>query len=163
MKKLLFVFSIVFILSACDEYGVHDNIIYNDSSYDITFSLKKTDTYTVQSGKSIAVKSQIGAVVETYESSTPKRVDYVQTDTRKGKFVDLPSISVVINNTMSIPVTLSAGGYLDVDPMLNITANSDDSTNAIYTRTPVFTVSTSSFPGVADFQIVDDVMYVIVR
>jgi hypothetical protein len=64
---------------------------------------------------------------------------------------------------MSIPVTLSAGGYLDVDPMLNITANSDDSANAIYTKTPVFTVSTSSFPASADFQIVDNVMYVTVR
>jgi hypothetical protein len=158
------IFVIAFLLFfGCDTLWFKDSTIYNESSYDVTFKAKKADQVTVQSGKSIVVQNDMGAVLEYFESNVPKRVNYIQTDVYRGKFVDLPSIPVVINNTMSIPVTLSAGGYLDVDPMLNITANSDDSTNAIYTRTPVFTVSTSSFPATADSQIVDDVMYITVR
>jgi hypothetical protein len=136
VKKLLFA-GIVFLLLACEEYGARDNIIYNVSSFDITFSLKKTDTYTVQSGKLIAVKNQIGAVVENFESNIPKRVEYIQTDTRKGKFVDLQSIPVKVYNTLSIPVTLSAGGYLGVDPMPNVQAD-ENNTNIVFSRNPVF-------------------------
>jgi len=163
MRKIVFVMIITFGLFGCDTLWFKDSTIFNESSYDVTFKAKKADQVTVQSGKSVVVQNDIGAVLEYFESNVPKRVDYIQTDVYRGKFIDLPSILVIINNTMSIPVTLSAGGYLDVDPMLSITANSNDSTNAIYTRIPTFTVSTSSFPATADFQIVDNVMYVTVR
>jgi len=161
MKKMAAILYIVFLFISCDTFWFKDSTIYNESSYDVTFKAKKADTVTVQSGNSITIQNDIGAVLEHFESSTPKRVDYIQTDIYKGKFINLPSISVVINNTASTPVILSAGGYLDVDPMPVQTG--DNNTTTIYSRNPVLTVVTSYFPATADFQIVNDVMYIIVR
>jgi hypothetical protein len=62
---------------------------------------------------------------------------------------------------MSIPVTLSAGGCLGVDPMPVQTG--DNNTNTIFSRNPVFTVTTDTFPATADFQIVAEIMYVTIR
>lgn len=163
MRKLLITLYFVLLLVAgCDTFWFKDSTIYNESSYDVTFKAKKADTVTVQSGKSVKVQNDIGAVLEYYESNVPKRVDYIQTDVYKGKFVDLPSIPVMIYNTLSIPVTLSAGGCLGIDPMPNVQTG-DNNTNTIFSRNPVFTVTTESFPAIADFQIIDNVMYVIVR
>jgi hypothetical protein len=162
MKKLLVALSLVFFFISCDTLWFKDNIIYNESSYDVTFKAKKADTVTVKSGNSITVQNDIGAVLEYFESSTPKRVDYIQTDTYKGKFVDLLSIPVKVYNTLSIPVTLSASGYLGVDPMSNVQTG-DNNTNIIFSRNPIFTVITDSFPAMADFQIFDNIMYIIIR
>jgi hypothetical protein len=154
--------AIAFFLFSCDTLWFKDSTIYNESSYDVTFKAKKADQVTVQSGKSVTVQNDIGAVLERYESSTPKRVDYIQTDVYKGKFVDLTSIPVVVYNTLSFPVTLSAGGCLGVDPMVNVPAG-DNNTNTVFSRNPVFVVTTDTFPATADFQIVDDIMYITVR
>jgi hypothetical protein len=162
MRYLLAVLSIVLIMAGCDTFWFKDSTIYNESSYDVTFKAKKADQVTVKSGSSVTVQNDLGAVLEYYESSTPKRVDYIQTDTYKGKFVDLPSIPVVVYNTLSFPVTLSAGGCLGVDPMVNVPTG-DNNTNTIFSRNPVFTVTTDTFPATADFQIVNDIMYVTVR
>jgi hypothetical protein len=162
MRKILIVIILAFGLFGCDTLWFKDSTIYNESSYDVTFKAKKADQVTVQSGKSVTVQNDIGAVLEYYESNTPKRVDYIQTDVYKGKFVDLSSIPVKVYNTLSIPVTLSAGGYLGTDPMSDI-QEGDNNANTIYTKSPVLTVTTSSFPATADFQIVDGVMFVTVR
>ena len=170
MKKfavLVCVLSLAFILfSSCDEYGAHDNVIYNDSSYDVSFKLKETDTYTIKSKTTLAVKNQIGAVVDSFESSVPKRVEYIQIETREGKFVDLVPMPIKVNNTLFFPVTLSAAGYLGTEPMSDIQSGFIDDanhTNTIYSLNPVFQVSAQSFPAVADFQIVDGIIYVTVR
>ena len=63
---------------------------------------------------------------------------------------------------MSIPVTLSAGGYLGTDPLPNIQTG-DNNTNIIYTRNPVLTVTTNTFPASADFQVINDIMYITIR
>jgi hypothetical protein len=161
MKKLLFA-SIVLLVLGCDTFHFKDIIITNESSYDVTFKAKKADSVTVQSGKSVTVQNDIGAdSLEYFESNPPKRVDFVVTDIYKGKFINLPSIPVVINNTMSIPITLSAGGCLGVDPMPVQTG--DNNTNTIYSKTPIFTVTSDTFPATADFQIVRDIMYVTIR
>jgi hypothetical protein len=161
MRKLFIAVSIAFLFISCDTLWFKDSTIYNESSYDVTFKAKKADQVTVQSGESVTVQNDIGAVLEYFESNPPKRVNYIQTDVYKGKFVDLPSLPIVIYNTLSIPVTLSAGGCLSVDPMPVQTG--DNNTNTIYSKNPIFTVSTDSFPASADFQIVDDIMYVTVR
>jgi len=163
MKKLVITaIALAILLASCDIFHFRDSIIANESSYDVTFKAKKADQITLKSGQSVTIQNDIGAVLERFESSPMKRVDYIQIDVYKGKFVDLPSIPVVINNTMAIPVTLSAGGYLGTDPMPNIQTG-ENNTNTIYTRTPVLTVITNSFPATADYQVVDDTMYIIIK
>jgi hypothetical protein len=168
MKKFAVwvVCTVMLVFGSCDEYGAHDNVIHNDSSYDISFKLKETDTYTIKSKTIMTVKNQIGAVVDSFESSVPKRVDYIQVETREGKFVDLDPIPIKVNNTLSFSVTLSAGGCLGTEPMSDIQLGFVDDanhSNTIYSLNPVFQVFAQGFPAVADFQIVDGVMYVTVR
>jgi len=62
---------------------------------------------------------------------------------------------------LSVPVTLSAGGYLDVDPM--VVQVGDDNASTIYTANPAFTAYFSNFPATACFQIVNNVMYITIR
>ena len=161
MQKLLIVISIVFLFSGCGWFG-WDNTIHNESSYDVTFSVRKASTYTVLSGKTfVGAKNDLGVVIDSYESCTPKRVTFIEISLREGKFIDLSSIPVQIYNTLSIPVTLSAGGYFGIDPMPVLIG--DNNINTIYSENPILTVTTNSFPATADFQIVDGIMYIIVR
>jgi len=163
MRKLAVFFILSMLFLGCDVLWFKDSTIVNESSYDVTFKAKKADKVTVQSGQSITIQNDIGAdSLEYFESTPPKRVDFVVTDTYKGKFVDLPSISVVIYNTLSIPVTLSADGCLGVDPMPNVQSG-DNNTNTIFSKNPIFSVITDTFPATADFQIVNDIMYVTIR
>ena len=131
MRKVAVLVVVFALFAGCDTFWFKDSVITNESSYSVTFKAKKADQVSVQSGKSVTIQNDIGAVLESYESIPIKRVEYIQTDTYKGKFIDLPSIPVIISNTMSIPVTLSAGGYLGTDPLPNIQTG-ENNTNIIY-------------------------------
>jgi len=160
MKKILLLSSIVLLFTGCALW-LKDSTIINESSYNITFKAKKADRVTVNSGKSITIQNDIGAELEYFESDIPKRVDYMQTEIYKGKFFDLSSIPVIINNTMLKAVTLSAGGYFDIDPIVDIPIG--ESNANIFIRKPVLTVTTNSFPAIANYQIVDNIMYIIIK
>ena len=166
MKKLFVIFCIIFTLSigGCGWSG-WDNTIHNESDFNVTFTVRKASTYTVLSGKTfIGARNDLGVVVDQYESCTPKRVAFVEINQREGKFVNLKPIDLKVYNTLSIDVTLSADGYL-YHEFMNIDASwkDDAPSNKIFSKKPVFKVSTQSFPAIADFQIVDNTMYVIIR
>ena len=151
----------VFGILSCGWSG-WDNTIHNQSSFDVTFSLRKTSSYKVLSGKTfIGARNDLGVAIDKYESCTPNRVAFVEINLREGKFIDLPSIPVQIYNTLSFPVTLTADGFLEIEPMS--VAIGDANTNTIFTKNPILTITSNSFPATADFQIVDGVMYIIVR
>jgi len=162
VKKIILVLSIVLIFIGCDTFWFKDSVIINESSYDITFKAKKADQVIVKSGASVTIQNDIGAVIEYFESCTPKRVEYIQTSTYTGKFINLLPIPVIINNTMSIPVTLLAGGYFGIDPMGDIPTG-ENNVNTIYTTSPTLTVMTSTFPAIANFQVINEIMYIIIR
>jgi len=157
---LVLVFALIF--SGCQWWLRYDSTISNESSHAVIFRVQNTDTATLQPGETITVRNYIGARLDYYESDPARRVGFVQTGYRTGKFIDLLSIPVIIYNTLSISVTLQANGYLGVEPMV-IPANNNNSVSVIYTTSPAFTVSTESFPATADFQIVDGTMFVTVR
>jgi len=100
-------------------------------------------------------------IMDYYESDPPRRVEFVNTGRWTGRFVDLQSMPIVIYNMLSVPVTLHAGGYMNIDPM--VVQVGDDNTGTIYTASPTFTASFSNFPATADFQIVNNVMYITIR
>ena len=164
MRKLAILLTVLFSLMGCDEVN---NSIDNESSYDIVFFFMSgpAEQITVLSGRSYTgdgLKNPNGAELMSFESDIPKRAGYVKTSFYNGKFIDLQPINVIINNTMSFPVSLSAGGYLENDPMLNIPMG-DNNTNIIYTETPILTVTTNSFPATAEYQIINNIMYIIIK
>jgi len=165
MRKLgfLVVVLVTLPLLGCNEpWAARDIPITNESAHDVSFETQRGTRTTVPAGQSITVRCDMGAQPRLYESNPPRRVEFVGNGRWVGKFVNLQSIPIAIYNTLSIPVTLSAGGYLGNDPM-TIPANSNVTSSTIYTSGPVFMVSTESFPATADFQIVDGVMYVTIR
>ena len=136
--------------------------IANESAHDVSFETQRGTQATVLAGQSITVRCDMGAQPRSFESTPPKRVAFVSNGMWSGRFVGLQSMPIVVYNTLSIPVELSAGGYLDTDPMA-IPADSNDNIGTIYNTSPAFAVSTVSFPATADFQIVGGTMYVTIR
>ena len=173
MSKCAFLVSFlaVWLLFGCDVPSqLNDSLISNESSHDVTFRVKTTnrpdlqteDFFTVRAGKTLAVQSATNSIVmDYYESDPPRRVEFVNTGRWTGRFVDLQSMPIVIYNMLSVPVTLHAGGYMNIDPM--VVQVGDDNTGTIYTASPTFTASFSNFPATADFQIVNNVMYITIR
>jgi len=78
------------------------------------------------------------------------------------KPINLQPTPVKVYNTLLIPVTLSAGGYLCNEPM-TIPANGNNSGYTIYTKTPAFIASAKNLPAITNFQVVDGVMIVTIR
>jgi len=76
--------------------------------------------------------------------------------------VRLHPTPIEIQNTLSAPVQLSAGGYLGAEPV-KVDANWNDSANTIYAKKPVFTARAEGSPATVNFQIVDGTMYVTIR
>jgi len=173
MRKCVFIVSFlaIWLLFGCDVPSqLNDSFISNESSHDVTFRVKTTnrpdlqieDFFMVRAGETLAVQSTTNSIVmDYYESDPPRRVEFVNTGRWTGRFVDLQSMPIVVYNMLSVPVTLSAGGYLDIDPM--VVQVGDDNTGTIYTANPAFTASFSNFPATAYFQIVSNVMYVTIR
>jgi len=137
--------------------------IDNESSFDVIFYFKSNqyDKIIVPSGHSYS-KSSGNIELKYFESSPPNRVEYVIINKHNGTFIDLSPMKVIINNLTTVPVTLSAEGYLETDPMYNIQTGIND-TSIIYTDTPVLTVTTDSFPASADYQVIDDIMYIVIK
>ena len=141
MKMILFkrVFMIlipVFLLFGCGVYGAHDNTIINNSSFDVRFSLRQSNTYLIKAGQILTIRNQVGAVINVYESSPANRVKFVQTGTRDGEFVNLQSIRVDFINELNIDVLVSAGGFMENEPLL-IPANSINTYCKIFLREPL--------------------------
>ena len=169
MKRLVFALALVFLLGSCGELGFYDTKIKNDSSFDVTFDMNSytihAATHTVRANESITVSNSKGSRIDAFRTMPLNRVEYIQENNWEGTFIDLPSIPIKVYNTLSIPVTLSTNGFFETDPMLNIPPGKDTVAheNIIFTKSPVFIVSTDSFPVTADFQIVDGIMYVTIR
>ena len=163
MRKLGFFAALIALLfSGCQLWLRYDSTITNESSRAVTFRAQGTDLKTIQPGESATVRNYIGARMDYYESSPARRVGFVQTGARSGKFIDLQSMPVRIENTRLFAVTLSAGGYMGLDPV-TIGASTATTTGEIFTAAPVFTVDDENFPVTVDLRIVGGAMYVTIR
>jgi hypothetical protein len=157
-----------FILFSCESDSLHC-AISNNSSYPVSFQFSTvyTDEFSLQPGET-AVYDSIGNVGLNYfkvngvtQDEKRKQVEY-SISYRDAEFIDFSPITVNVYNTLAIPVNLTANGYMGTEPML-IGAGKDDGVNAIYTRTPNFNVATDSYPAIADYEIKNGVMYVLIR
>jgi len=161
MKKLFLVLGIVFLFGACGEMGLYDTKITNNSSYDITFKMSQStldaSTHTVKAGETITVVNPKGSTIDEY--SNFQRVEYNDKRSWEGVFTNRQELTLKINNTFSFPVSISAGGFMGVDPIVV----NDIAENTIFTRTPNFNITAGGFPAVVEYNIVDNTMFVTVR
>jgi hypothetical protein len=158
----------VFLFFSC----VRDELfctISNNSSYPVSFKFYRvlTDEFTLQPGETKVYDGTGDATLKYFkvngasQNEKRKQVEY-RLSHRDAEFVDFSPMAVKIYNTLSIPVMLSADGYMGTDPM-PIGANEIDQKNSIYIEAPIFTVTTDTYPVIADYEIKNSVMYITIR
>jgi hypothetical protein len=152
-------------LAACD----HDwkyIAITNESDYPVIFKFNNVEgEKSLLAGQSQTFDSYWTTELDYY--APDKRVSYSYTSDRdsvSGAFKNRPSWEIRVNNTLNIPVNLSADGWME--DMANIPPSYDSDQNhagVIFTDKPIFSVSTGSFPATAQYQIIDGIMYVTIK
>jgi hypothetical protein len=126
-----------------------------------------TDEFFLQAGET-EIFDSIGnpslnyfKVNGVFQNEKRRQVEY-RISYRDAEFIDFSPIPVKVYNALSIPVRLSADGYMETEPM-PIDGGERDKVNAIYIETPNFSVATDTYPASASYEIKNGVMYVTIR
>ena len=161
MKRIAFVFGILFVLIAsCDNNNWDDSIITNNSLYPVSFKFNHTGEKNLAIGESTEFQTKAYQHLERY--SPDKRV-YFEYESNNagytGEFKTRQSWEIRVNNTLDENVTLSTNDWIDkdgkwikeeyrlntlMDKMDSITPGDADDPNHcgfIYSETPIFTVT----------------------
>jgi hypothetical protein len=153
---------------SCEKESLHCSVS-NNSSYAVSFQFRSvyTDEFALQPGETKVYDSLGNPDVKYFkvngisQNEKRKQVEY-HISHRDAEFVNFSPIVVNVYNTLSISAKLSADGYMETEPM-SIGGSENNKVNAIYTRTPNFSVTTDSYPAITDYEIKDGIMYVIIR
>jgi len=164
MKKLLLtLFIAILFFSSCEQLGLYDTKITNNSSYDITFTMSQytihASTHSVSAGETITISNPKGSTINEYTNF--QRVEYNSKLSWEGVFSNRHELQLKINNTFSFPVTLSAGGFMGIDPVIDIP--SGISYNTIFTESPNFIITANGFPATTEYNVVGNSMFVTIR
>jgi len=160
MKKLLFVFSVVFLFSGCyEEYLL---VINNESSFDVTFNLTtghRTEDYLLEAGKQFS-HSMIERHSHAINDYEPKENVILSNDGNTYTFKNTPPpetpvppdpVPASILNTLPKDVILSGDGAISTDP-LKIKANTEITTEKIIKDDPIFSAKTTDgYPVQVDY------------
>jgi hypothetical protein len=159
----------VLLFAGCESDSLHC-AISNNSSYPVSFQFRSvyTDEFALHPGET-EIYDSIGnpslnyfKINGVFQNEKRKQVEY-RISHRDAEFIDFSAITIKVYNTLSIPVELSADGYMATDPM-PINASEIDKVNIIYTETPNFVVTTDTYSAVADYTIQDDgIMYLTIH
>jgi hypothetical protein len=149
------------VLASCDNTN-HETTVINNSSHQIIFQWSKYDDRKIILNPQESIISEY-IHADLFDLQPVKRVlqEYAQNTITVS---NCPSWILRVDNRLSIPVTLSADGWMDI--MENIPpgdTNDQAHTNVIFTDKPIFSVVTDSFPAAAQYQIIDNVMYVTIK
>jgi hypothetical protein len=90
----------------------------------------------------------------------------VERDSDGYKFVNLPTISLHVMNTLPVEITIKASDFIDNNSggtVLTVPQNDIVTSVKIYTKSPTFTVIASGYSAQATYTITDGVMYVVIR
>jgi hypothetical protein len=147
----------VLVLLSCDTN--RETTVVNDSNRPITFQWSGYDDNKITLNPRESITSEY-LHADLFDLQPEKRVSQ-QRSQNTITVSNLPSWEVRVNNTLGYPVTLTAGGWME--DMINIPPGGEHSTGVIFTDKPVFSVSTGSFPATAQYQIVDNIMYVTIK
>lgn len=157
-----------FIFFSCESASLQC-AISNNSSYPVAFQFRSvyTDEFVLQPGET-EIYDSIGnpslnylKVDGVFQNEKRKQVEY-HISHRDAEFTDFTPIPVKVLNTLSVSAKLSADGYMETEPM-SINSGENDKENAIYTRTPNFSVATDTYPAITDYEIKNGTMYVTIR
>jgi hypothetical protein len=133
MKKLFLVMPLLaFLLVSCSFEP--DATIINNSGYTVTFTVPN-GTFTLGPTKSMDAKKHENLSVSNF---TPKKVSYNISGTI-GEFTNGPEIDLYVINLLNQNVELSAGGYIEDEPLSILISASGTTGKKIYTSSPVFT------------------------
>ena len=115
MRKWLYFFTMVFLLTSCEEEGNH---VINNSDYSVTFTFYgfKGGPHTIEPHKSDYFHARTISI-ESY-SATPPRVSYRTDNQSEVEFYNTPGRSVKIINGLNKDVLVTASGCMDNEPIL---------------------------------------------
>jgi hypothetical protein len=166
MKRCLSLLPLAFaalIFAACENTN-NETTVINISTHQIIFQWSRYDDRKIILNQQESITSEY-LHTDLFDLQPSKRVlqEYSKSTITVS---NCPSWVLRVDNKLSIPVTLSADGWMDI--MENIPPGAGDTndqihTNVIFTNKPIFSVVTNSFPATAQYQIIDNVMYVTIR
>jgi outer membrane biogenesis lipoprotein LolB len=157
MKQLPIIFVVV-LLGSCAAGMEHETAVINSSTRTVmagfgTGSTAKY-TYTFTPGETKLITPDTYGWKASYLKWHDKetRVYYEFTKSGSGgvfEFKDRPGYTIKVNNTLGETASLDAGGWME-EPMEDIPigmADDADHTGLVYTKQPVFTVTSNGFPA----------------
>ncbi len=176
MKKIITLLIILLlVLLSCNGFGEKEPLleVNNDSDYAVSFTVMnqkwENETYTISPHQSNSYKDNsykdiiIRERILSYSSAPKPWVSLNYISNSEVKFYNTAKITLNISNTLNMTAALSADGYMETEP-LSIPANNTEA-GFIYTSTPAFTVTTGSYPAVAEYNydLSANIMYVTIR
>jgi hypothetical protein len=160
MKHCFLALSLIVVFAACT---IDETTVINNSNKMITFRWSKYDDNKITLNPQEAITSEY-LYTELFDLQPYKRVSQKRSQTAI-VVSELPSWEVRVNNALGYPVTLTADGWMD--DMSNIQPGYIDDDNhkgIIFTSKPVFSIyTTDNFLATIQYQIVDNIMYVMIK
>jgi hypothetical protein len=165
MKKLVFCAVVAVLVMGCD-IEIPNTTVVNNSSFTVLFNYSSNDNNVITLSPNASTSTSDIYYPIIHIQQPEKRVKESRDQPNHVITIsDLPSWEVYVNNKSLNPVTLTAGGWMD--NMLNIPVGDfvDDSVHKgrVYTKNPVFTIKSTTFPLDIQWQLVDDIFYVVIR
>jgi len=168
MKKLSFIVTVVFFLFSCGEKEFYPVLITNDSSKTVSYTYNDVDdTLPASETKDYEVKAYTPPPNNiTDENGIASLVIYTHNLTGDYTFYDADPLDLHVTNKSPVEITIKADNFIDNDGLTELTIDpnpNEANTDAkIYTKTPKFT-STTDYPMVVEWTIVENVMSVTIR
>jgi hypothetical protein len=149
MRNIRLVLLAIFAFASCDDTSnTNLQVANNSTSYTVGFKLLHSDTGTLAPGE-VGYYSDYYAnyafIEEYYSSPVNYRVTPTYPHKNKVEFVDTPPISLNINNTLAVSITINDDKYMSPDS-ITVTANTTDNSGTIFTTKPIFTVTAGGYP-----------------
>jgi hypothetical protein len=171
MKRLFFIVVFALIAFAGCKTDEENNFceITNNSSQAVTVidERKVAQTIGIDETKSVERRGA-WTVGNNFSTTLPGRAEFVEDSFTKGHFVDATPLNVRVANNLSSSVTLNADGYLDPDSISIEPTGINPDVYRIYTRTPNFTVTSTTSPATVlsatvEYRIEGTTMYVTIH
>ena len=175
MKKILFVFFVVLILSSCQtDFDDISYTVFNSSSKEIKFNFYN-DAFTLSQGESenFIINSGKGSFKPLNPDFSGHKESIKMDTVNKGRagieytFYDVEPFALHVLNTLPVEVTITAGNFIDNNGETEITiAAGEEAAAKIYTKKPSFLIKpdeTVIYPVSANWQFNDETVKVVIR
>ena len=165
MRKIVLAMILTFGLFGCDTKEYYTVLVTNGSSKAVSYTYNEySDTLAVQESKIYEVKAYTQPPKNITDQNGIASLK-IKTNSMTGNyiFLDVTPLDLNVINRLPIDITIKADNYIDNNGSIELTIGSnDESTGAkIYIKSPIFT-STTNYPIIVEYTIVENVMSVII-